>query len=345
VHINGLSSITTADTIEIQDNTNLLSLEGLTNLTMTSSVSINNNKAQCGTFNTNLIAAGLDYAILQLECCGNGVQEGTEACETSDANCSKKCTLCTTSTANDCNCAAKPCTTKPWGLCLYNGSCSYDPNAVLKPLCGRPLPGYSNTTNSSTTPTTNQTTTTSSTGTQTSTTGTTTVGPVDDKNCTIEDGVLTCNVITTELDLMSVSELNVYSNLTVNGVNIKVGPLTRLHISGCLYIKNNSKLTISKTAFKNHRKNTFMDYQCIYGKFTDVIYNEDTQCRQHTVTYDNGQLTVNYVDPCEDKTGVSSSITGIFVIIGGAIAIGGALFYFVKNRKRQEKKSQGLGVR
>jgi len=133
-----------------------------------------------------------------------------------------------------------------------------------------------------------------------------------------------------------------FSNLTISGAAIKVNATTRLHIMGCLFLKNNSRLTIAKSAFKNHARMTFMDYLCVDGNFIDIVYTEDSLCRQQSATYNGGLLIVTFVDPCADKTAVSGNLTAIFVIIGIVIAVGGALFYFVKNRKRQEKMSLGL---
>jgi len=267
LNINGLSNVPDTNQIEIFGNTNLQSLEGLTSLLSPYSITIYNNNARCGTA-YNYLTSNFPKSISQFQCCGNGQPEGIEVCD--NVNCSMRCNQQCTSIVTDCNCPQNACTAKPWGLCLFNGTCSYDPNAILKPLCGNPLPGYPTVITSSISSTTQLPTTTGTIG----------------SNCTIGPGlILSCKTIGSDIDLTNSKSVNVLTDLTV-GASVKLNN-TLLNITGCLYLRNNSKLVISKYAFKNHKNTTFIIFKCVVGKFSSITYDEDyNACHQHTFSYD-----------------------------------------------------------
>jgi len=45
------------------------------------------------------------------------------------------------------------------------------------------------------------------------------------------------------------------------------------------------------------------------------------------------QFSVKFLDPCEDKANVQQLVTTMFIIIVVLFVFGGALYYFIKNRK------------
>jgi len=278
---------------------------------------------------------GIDYVLSYVECCGDSTVQSTNA-ETCDSTsgCSKKCTQCNSTNSGDCNCATKPCTSGSYGYCRYNGSCLYDQTYVTTALCGYPLPGYGQTA--------------SSTSSTTSSSGTDVPVPTGDTgSCYVQGGVYTCGSISTDIELTS--EVSTTYNLTVAGTgSIKVNGSTKIHVGGCLILKNGSRLIVANNTFKNHLVLNLFDYRCLDGIFSDVvIYNTDS-CNDKKLTPSNGAgpgiLSLTFLNACTDSAMVTRTLTCLLVIIGGSFVVGGGLYYFVKNRKRQERKAQGLGV-
>jgi len=338
-NLNGLYTVTAADVIDIGDNIGLDSYNGLTSLTQSSSISVYGSLAKCGAFSDHLIQAQLDYGTNRIECCGNGILDPMETCEPgSDGTCSGRCILCTPSmVANDCNCNQRPCSNLPFGICPQNGSCIYNQNIVQTSMCGNPIPGYISYTTS-----TGVITSTSSQSSTTSNVVTT--------DCTVQGKILACNLVVSDLDLRSVSEITVLSNLTISGAVIKFNATTKVHILGCLIVKNNSKISLTKSIFQNHMTVKLFDYVCIDGSFVDTIFSDvDTsvkECYQEDkITYASDSLSMTFKNPCDDQAQVTKSIMALGVILVATFVGGGVVYYFVRNRKRQIKKAQGLGAK
>jgi hypothetical protein len=307
-------------------------------LTQSSSITIYGSLTKCGALHDHLKAVGIGTE--QVECCGNLIRnDPVEECEKDESTCSGRCTFCTTSTVDDCNCnKVNPCSNDKFGICLRNGTCIYDENVVKTSMCGKPIPGYISYTSG--------TSTTSITSSQVSTT----TSYVEDKECTIEGKILACNLVTSDLDLRSVSEITVLSNLTISGAVIKFNATTKVRILGCLILQNSSKISLTKSIFQNHRTVKLFDYVCIEGTFVDTIYSDSDatvkECyKEDKVTYDKESLSITFKNPCDDDAQVTKSLIALSVIITATGVGGSVVYYFVRNRKKQIKKAQGLGAK
>jgi len=207
-------------------------------------------------------------------------------------------------------------------------------------MCGQPIPGYGQTASSGSTSSSSSNTTNSATNTP-ATTG-------DSGSCFVQGGVYTCGTVYSDIDFLG--EITVPSNLTVApGVNIRVNASTKVHVGWCLSLKNGSRIIVANNTYQNHLALKLFDYKCLDGSFSDVVIYTTDPCYDKKLVASNGAgpgfLTLTFINACVDSAMLTRTITFLFVILGGAIVVGGGLYYFVKNRKRQERKAQGLGKR
>jgi len=329
-HLNGLASLTKAEVLEIKNNIALNSLEGLTSLTESSFIDIAGNQALCGTFRSNIQKKPqLESSVVTIECCGDGKVDATnqEVCETDTLGCSKKCIPCASlpnNGTNDCNCPASPCT--GYGYCLYNGTCLNDMNFVTKGLCGNPIPGY-------TVPSTSASTTS----------GSVTEPTIDETTCTINSSEFRCIVVSKDMDFTGKPELTARNNLVINGAIVKIDSATHIHVLGSLIIKKNSAIRVDNKNFQNHKTSDVFEYTRVEGRFDNITFTESNNCHSYRATYGKTALSIHFVNSCEDQSKVGSSITALIVMIGLSSVGGGVLFWYVKNRKRQERRQAGLG--
>jgi len=256
-----------------------------------------------------LTTAGLTSAIGNVECCGDGIvqSDNGESCDLNDINCSLKCTLCTPNTTMDCNCQLPtPCNSSIYGLCLNNGSCVNDTNTVLSSMCGSPMPFFTTipppqpSTSSSTSITTSNYTTNAPVPTATW------IDPNSNTNCQIHFGFLTCGQIANDIQIFQ--EILVPYNLTINGATLYVNASTKIHVSGYLILKNNSKLTMANNSFLNHLSIHLFYYNGVIGTFSNTTMIEQNPCYSKFVTYAPLSLSYTFVNPCDDQVQIGKKL-------------------------------------
>jgi len=141
------------------------------------------------------------------------------------------------------------------------------------------------------------------------------------------------------LDLFGKS-FSTRSNLYIVNSNLKVNAATHIKVNGCLYIKDNTTITVDAGAHKNYKRNYLIEYQSIEGEFKDIVFSPYDECLLKKIEYLPTGLTIVYINKCVNEGNVGKVVAGLLITVASLVVSGAGLYLFVRRKKTQERKNQ-----